>query len=323
MFTTRRLSAGGYMNITRTISCFLLTTFALLGPACGQAVNELDAMGTLMDKGVKIEEWANPGMLEPMIVSLDAQKAKLTDADCKSIALFRKLWTVKLAHQPITDAGLKEFVINLSELRSLALDDTRITDAGLAHIVKTRNLAKPPRLEELLLSKTNVTEAGAIDLAKLKGLRRLRIAETKITDAGADSLVNLTGLQDLDVSNTSIGDAGLAALCKLPKLVKLNLYTTKVTDTGLDPLKSLPALKWLNLDKTAVSDAGLPKLKTLTNLEFLHLGRTTVSDAGLPNLAGLTKLKELHLTHTHVTPAGVSKLKQSLPGCKIVSETKD
>ena len=269
----------------------------------GDTTSEVKAM---RDRGiaVKLDKVGEP-------IAVDALKAKLTDADLDKLVALPDLRAVKLSEQPITDRGFEKLVMGLTKLKSLGLDDTRVTDAVV------ERLEEPP-LEELLLANTKVGDAGSEALARLPKLKRLRLSGTKVTNAGAARLAKSKTLEDLDLSRTAVGDEGLAALCRLPKLVKLNLYTTRVTDGGLASLESLRGLKWLNLDNTAVSDAGLPKLHELVNLEFLHLGRTKISDAGLPQLTGLTKLQELHVTHTRVTEDGVKRLQQSLPRCKIV-----
>ena len=106
----------------------------------------------------------------------------------------------------------------LRELQVLKLHDTRITDAGLAH------------------------------LAPLTALRELDLSDTEITDAGLAHLAPLTALRELDLSGTGITDAGLERLLAgLPAVQKLNLLNTSITDEGMAHLAGLPALQELDL----------------------------------------------------------------------------
>ena len=61
-------------------------------------------------------------------------------------------------------------------------------------------------------------------------------------------------------------------------------------------------------------------MKGLTNLRDLRLPRTQVTDAGLEHLKGLTNLEQLWLHETKVTQAGVSKLRESLPRCRVKTQ---
>ena len=102
----------------------------------------------------------------------------------------------------------------LTQLQTLDLNGTKVTDAGLMHFIGL------PRLDYLSLANTAVSDAG---LAQLNGLTRLRI-------------LNLIG--------TQVTDAGLARLNGLTKLQMLELHATKVTDAGVEDLqKALPNCK--------------------------------------------------------------------------------
>jgi hypothetical protein len=71
----------------------------------------------------------------------------------------------------------------LKSLTTLDLFDTRVTDAGLAHLAEWM-----PHLEWLELSDTQVTDAGLRSIVGLKHLRRLDVRKTKVTAAGAEEL---------------------------------------------------------------------------------------------------------------------------------------
>jgi hypothetical protein len=60
----------------------------------------------------------------------------------------------------------------LSELESLVLNDTAVTDVGLAHL---RGLT---RLRTLSLDSTRVTGEGFVELRSLKALRTLWLKQT-------------------------------------------------------------------------------------------------------------------------------------------------
>jgi len=69
-----------------------------------------------------------------------------------------------------------------ANLRTLNLCATRVTDAGLAHLIVLRNL------RSLDLSRTKVTDAGLKHLKALAKLQSLGLKETKVTDVGIQDL---------------------------------------------------------------------------------------------------------------------------------------
>jgi hypothetical protein len=70
----------------------------------------------------------------------------------------------------------------LTNLRSLELTETRVSDAGMVHL---KGLA---RLQGLDLSGTDVTDAGLRHLKGLIRLQYLSLAWTKVTNAGVQDL---------------------------------------------------------------------------------------------------------------------------------------
>ena len=158
------------------------------------------------------------------------------------------------------------------------------------------------------------------ELACIRGLNRLPklvLTGTEVGDAGLQHLEGLTRLQALYLGRTNVSDAGLAHLKGLTRLRELSLFHTRVGDAGLERLEGLTQLRYLKLDWTKVGDAGLEHLKGFTRLEVLYLGYTKVTDAGLPRLKGLAKLQLLDLYGAPVTNVGVQRLKQALPKCTI------
>jgi Leucine-rich repeat (LRR) protein len=198
-------------------------------------------------------------------------------------------------------------------VRALRLDNTATNDAELEKIC-----SQNPELVELTLGNTKITDAGLAHLRELKKLRKIRISKTAITDAGMSGLAKCETLEDVDVSQTKIGDNGVRELRALPRLKNLNLYLTLVTDQGLDSFRkedyrSATKIERLNLDKCPITDSGLAHLASLKSLAWLHLGGTAITDAGLTELAKLETLKEAIVTKTETTLEGVETLRRKRP----------
>ncbi len=127
------------------------------------------------------------------------------------------------------------------------LGGANMDDAGLAYVGKLDDL------EELYLSKTQVTDSGLAQLKDLKHLKTLVLSNTKITDEGLKSLAGLSNLRRLDLDNNIHQDG---------KLIR----AVVVTDEGLAELKPLAKLESLDLRGSLkgtgfITDEGVAKLK--------------------------------------------------------------
>ncbi len=81
------------------------------------------------------------------------------------------------------------------------------------HRIKTLS-----QLKWMMLSGTQVSDAGLAHLSKLTHLEELHLDGTQITDAGLISLKGLTSLRELDLSDSRVSDVGVAKLQKtLPR----------------------------------------------------------------------------------------------------------
>jgi CheY-like chemotaxis protein len=157
----------------------------------------------------------------------------------------------------ISDRELGNLLASLTDLRFLSLAETRVGDAGLAH------LKSLPHLQELHLDHSDITDAG---LKLLTGLPRLEILDLKgthITDAGMVEIGRLAQLRGLYLTRTMITDAGLEHLRSLDKLETLILWDTAIGDAGLEHLKSLKHLKEVILWNTRVTRQGAEALQAV------------------------------------------------------------
>jgi hypothetical protein len=161
---------------------------------------------------------------------------------------------------------LRELDLGTTDADGLLVDfDTRISDAGLAH------LAGLKQLKSLVFNGTQITDGGLAHLTGLNQLQELDLGIFEITDAGIAHLAGLPRLKDLILSDTQITDDGLAHLAGLTQLQSLVLDRSQITDAGLAHLAGLSQLQSLSLRGTIVTDDGVKKLqKALPNCEIDH-----------------------------------------------------
>lgn len=207
-----------------------------------------------------------------------------------------------LRETDVTDEGLR-FVSGLTGLQFLDLQQTKITDACGPHFANLKQLVRI----DLGAFSVNEDGFGVGDkvlgvLGTLPKLDNIDLRLTKVTDAGMAELAKCQSLQSVSVPGTEVSDAGLVHLAKLKNLKSLSLGVydegTKITDEGLKIVGSMSGLKWLNLSGTPITDAGLPYLSGLKNLESLQIDETKVTSAGLAHLEPLQSIVRLRLMDT-------------------------
>lgn len=94
------------------------------------------------------------------------------------------------------------------------------------------------QLEELHVEDSYLTDKGLAHLQELKKLQILDLHKSLyITDKGLESVKALPSLQKLELSYTRIGDGGIDTLLTMKQLKTLHLTGTRVTPAGLKKLK--------------------------------------------------------------------------------------
>ena len=161
---------------------------------------------------------------------------------------------------------LRERVRKLEEIVEGIIADPLVAEEVRRELKKPEGLLTEADLKKVTylhfhLYRTQITDAGLKDVAKLQNLRWLNLSQTKITDAGLKDVAKLQKLDWLHLSSTQITDAGLKEVAKMQNLGELFLDGTKITDAGLKEVAKLQNLKDLNLNRTKVTKAGVAELK--------------------------------------------------------------
>jgi Leucine-rich repeat (LRR) protein len=102
------------------------------------------------------------------------------------------------------------------DIVTVSLYGTAATDADVASIV-----SKLPKLQELNLSRTQISDQSLAAVAKLTKLVELELSECNITDAGLPQLAPLTKLAKLGLWHTHVTPAAVSRLQQLLKSTKI------------------------------------------------------------------------------------------------------
>lgn len=165
---------------------------------------------------------------------------------------------VRNAPQWLQERVPENWLWPFDSVEQIDLSYTRLADADMAELVS--KLEPLPELRSLYLAGTNVGDASAGEIARLKQLRALVLTGTGFTDAGLMRLAPLDQLEWLALAGTGVTDSGLRHLSAFPRLEILDLDGTEITDDGIGELASLRRLNELSVANTGVTETALREL---------------------------------------------------------------
>jgi N-acyl-D-aspartate/D-glutamate deacylase/Leucine-rich repeat (LRR) protein len=226
----------------------------------------------------------------PQAANASLRDTKPSNATEQAIAQ----WVMKMGGKATVREG---------RVREVDLSRTPVSDAQLQHLSALQSL------ESLNLQTTEVGDAGAAAIGKLRSLRQLNLSHTMTSDKALASFSGLTALESINLSHTLLDGSGLGSLAALPPLRSLSLSGCEVRDDAIDALAAAKNLVRLDLSYSDVTDAGFAKLTALPTLEQLDLTATEIGDAGLKAIASLPKLKRLLINYGRFTDKGIEALR--------------
>ncbi|MCX6866910.1 MAG: hypothetical protein NTV46_11980 [Verrucomicrobia bacterium] len=131
----------------------------------------------------------------------------------------------------VSDAQLQAMAPVASSVVALDLQQTKVTDAGLAA------LAPFVKLRKLQLQNTGITDAGLAHLRQLSELEVVNLYGTGATDDGLQSLTSLKHLQKIYLWQSKVTEEGAGKFCEALPGVEINLGLTEKPQPAEAPTK--------------------------------------------------------------------------------------
>lgn len=160
----------------------------------------------------------------PRLESICLYDVGASDEWLRQLMTIKKLRSVVIGRDKITDAGVQALISHARNLRELGLPDTQVTDEVAATVSQLEHL------EVLDLSGTEITDKSLKQLCGLKHLRVLNLVGTPVTDKGISHLADHRTLQAMILDDTNITDHVLLYLDAIKSLdpEKVSVKGTKV-----------------------------------------------------------------------------------------------
>ena len=212
------------------------------------------------------------------------------------------------------DDSCMQALSNLSKLKELSIDGSRITDDGLA------KLHGFPQLEKVQLGGPGFTSRclnTAATWPQLKSLALSYLSPRKDGKAEWAELSTLPAtLQQLEFQSCpNTNDDLLQAIGSLAHLKSLSIQSksvTEMTDTGAGHLAQASNLTSLLLQPTILTDKGLLSLRGIESLKNLSV-TCLASPVGLSSLGHLPRLNSLTFGSPNLSPENIASFKAQYP----------
>ena len=292
----------------------------------GQSIEPfLEIMPYLINlQELSLENWRFSGKNASFLSSLKRLKtlnldwSSLTSPVLDTLCTLSQLEKLSLFEISLDDSIVERVISKLVLLQAINLHGTWISDAPLSLLRELEHL------EELILSRTHVTNSGVQLLAKCFSLRYLALEETQV-DANAFPHLAALSLQTLRLERVDISprQSDLRILSNLRRLdlrsavledgqlilpaaiEELDLSGSEINDQTLESLKYLSRLRVLNLSGTTISGSCLQYLYNSFSLECLEVSETEIADSALALLGQLDNLSILDLSNSKIVNAHV------------------
>ncbi|MCA8992932.1 MAG: leucine-rich repeat domain-containing protein [Planctomycetaceae bacterium] len=178
----------------------------------------------------------------------------LRDRSLRHLSDSRELTTLRLDGNPIAGDGLLHLTA-CKRLKHLSLGSCSLTDEGL------QQLPSLPALEVLNLYNNQIGDAGLAHLTKARfpKLNCLILSRTDVTAEGLAGLADFEG--QLHIGELRLSDNDLKFLEQSPGIVTVTLFRNKLTDNSAERLAKLKHLKWLDVRQTGITEEGVQAIK--------------------------------------------------------------
>ncbi len=247
-------------------------------------------------------------LCELRILHFSIAGVKLSPSQVQCIGRMRDLNVLKVQNCPgFNDEGLRF----LSQLNSLELSSSDVTDAGLKSV---------PSVQFLDFAGDRVTGVG---LSKLQDLNKLTLRSSAITNDGLGAIGSLPNLETLFLTlGEHVDTDGLVQLSRSPRLRNLNLEIPKqikVVGQELRRPNQFPQLWYLTITSSASNEmvceliAGLSGVGS-TSLDSLFLNCPNMDDEVFRHLGGYRKNPQVTISPCRVTESSVMSFTNSYQG---------
>lgn len=200
---------------------------------------------------------------------------------------------INLASRSDVDDEVMSDLQGLSELEALYLQETSVSDRGLANL--TDEGREPlPALKRIYLSDTDISEAGLQHLAGSGDLEGLLLHDTQVSRA--DVLTRFPNLNMLAIAHGPLEAGSMSVVKSLPNLGRLEIDGRQLSIDVAEDVARLKKLRQLVLSSVSADfdRRALAKLTELISLGFHSADPARFDDSFWGDIKSLSQLENLY-----------------------------
>ncbi len=222
---------------------------------------------------------------------------------------FRHLRTMDLSGAEVSPGFLSLLSRDAPTVVRLNLRQSEVLDSQLLEL-------QLPRLTDLRVRETAITDSSLAAIARLTTLERLDLAQSRVTLGGVTQLEALPVLHRLDLRGIRKGSASGARFVPgcMSQLRELYLADTELGDDLLLSITQwASSLEYLDVSQTAISDASVAAFQGMSELQSLNVAGTGLTQSGLESLLDIPALSLLVCDGSLVSQDEVAKMERDHP----------
>jgi tRNA A-37 threonylcarbamoyl transferase component Bud32 len=177
-------------------------------------------------------------------------------------------------------------------------------------------------LRKLDITGARITSADIALLNRLKKLTELEVSDTALTGTDLTRLDRLMELQTLRMDRVKSLPAILAKVAASRHLKEISFDESNAGDAELRILSTIPQMSYISAEHDNITCAGL-KYLTVLPLQHLSICGSDLGPEALPIFLRLKRLEYLRYSAAGWSKAQKDRLRQGLPGCKIIDKEDD
>jgi Leucine-rich repeat (LRR) protein len=198
-----------------------------------------------------------------------------------------------------------------------SLDDSEdgLSDRVLSSIGHLKGLV------ELVLDKSETTDAGAAHAAELPNLQRISAWSAALEGKCLKQFASLKHLHSLTLSRNCLKEENLKYLSALPHLQYLTISHCGVSDAGVKYLANCSSIITLVVENNPkITDQSIKCFTSMKKLRYLRLGDTSITAKGVLELKALP-LVWLAVPSRNISPSQLQDIRKAMPNTSVTATT--
>ena len=337
------LRTEGAIKLFKNLTCFTLKIINISGnciteTAANHIAKSLSKNNKLQEIDVSCNAFHSSGISNILASINIASLTKLNISNNVNISFnligrylvhATKLVALDLSYNKVEKASFDDFLIGISILKMLNLQNIGITDETALALVFV--LSGNENLQELDLSYNDLHAEGISSIFRrlnISQLTKINISNNAIDEQVADDIGNFLSknmnLEELDASCNNLHSSGIIKLCKrltnLSKLTKLKIGGNHFTHLAADNVANLilhnSKLEVVDLSNNDLLADGIisifNSMKNMFTLTSVNISHNWITNEAATDIASVLSqniyLKELYLTNNYMESNGIITL---------------